>query len=153
MAEAYLARLKRESQGAIRVTDKMPQNFLYLSLAAAMLPGARVIHCVRDPVDTALSCYFQNFKDTLAFTTRMDWLAQWTRDYQRLMAHWKSHLPLEILDVPYADLCRNPDEWCRKITDFTELEWDRRCLDPEMLSLVYYFGFRILFLMFYATCK
>ena len=131
MAEAYLQRLCRQAPGAARITDKMPQNFLYLGLAQAMLPGARVIHCVRDPVDTALSCYFQHFKDTLAFTTQLDWLARWTADYQRLMAHWDATLSLPILHVPYAQLCQDPQGWAAKIVDFTGLDWDPSCLESH----------------------
>jgi tetratricopeptide (TPR) repeat protein len=136
MSAAYLARLCRRAGDARRVTDKMPQNFLYLGLVSAMLPGARIIHCVRDPVDTALSCYFQNFKDTLAFTTRLDWLASWVADYHRLMAHWETHLSLPILHVPYAGLCREPEAWSQAIVDFSGLPWDPQCLSSHTHSRV-----------------
>jgi tetratricopeptide (TPR) repeat protein len=131
LAGAYLKRLKRGSQGAARVTDKMPDNFLVLGLAAAVTPGARVIHCVRDPADTGLSCFFQNFKDTLAFTTRLDWLARWMTDYHRLMDHWQSSLSLPILRVPYEALCQDPGHWSRMIVDFIGLSWDPSCLQPH----------------------
>ncbi len=136
IADAYLGRLCRGGPEASRVTDKMPQNFLYLGLAAAMLPYARVIHCVRDPADTGLSCYFQNFKDTLGFTTDLEWLARWIQDYQRLMDHWKRVLPLPILDVPYAELCRDPETWSRRIVAFSDLDWDPRCLMAHTHSRV-----------------
>jgi tetratricopeptide (TPR) repeat protein len=136
MATGYLSRLCRDAPDALRVTDKLPQNFLFLGLVSAMLPRARVIHCVRDPADTALSCFFQNFKDTLNFTADLDWLAQWTRDYQRLMAHWHKVLPLPILDVPYAGVCREPERWTRKILDFMGLDWDPACLQAHSHSRV-----------------
>ena len=57
-AQTYLDRLTLLGGGAKRVTDKMPANFLHLGLIALLFPKARIVHCVRDPLDTCLSCYF-----------------------------------------------------------------------------------------------
>jgi hypothetical protein len=57
-------------------------------------------------------------------------LAQYYREHQRLMAHWRAVLPAgTILDVPYEKLVDDPKLWTRKILDFLGLEWDDRCLD------------------------
>ncbi len=63
-AQKYLDRLGGLAHNVVRVTDKMPHNFMALGLIDMLFPGARVIHCVRDPVDTCLSIYFQHFNDT-----------------------------------------------------------------------------------------
>jgi hypothetical protein len=39
-----------------RNTDKMPANFLFAGLIHLALPNATIIHTVRDPVDTCISC-------------------------------------------------------------------------------------------------
>mgnify|MGYP001192056793 CR=1 FL=1 len=136
LGEAYLSRATRSAGNAARISDKMPQNFLYLGLISKMLPGARVIHCVRDPADTALSCFFQNFKNTLAFSTDLSWLESWSRDYQRLMAHWRQNLQLPLFDVQYESLCHDPETWTRRILDFVGLDWDAQCLQPHSHSRV-----------------
>jgi len=60
-ASDYLSVLKRISDMALHVTDKMPHNFLYLGLINTLFPNAKIIHCMRHPLDTCLSCYFQHF--------------------------------------------------------------------------------------------
>ena len=51
------------------------------------------------------------------------------RDYQREMAHWRSVLPLPILDVPYEELVADQAGWSRKLIEFIGLPWDERCLN------------------------
>ena len=45
-----------------RIIDKMPANFRYAGLIRMALPQARIIHTVRDPVDTCLSCFAIPFR-------------------------------------------------------------------------------------------
>src|SRR5690606_6354043 len=56
----YLEKLERVSAVSSRVTDKMPQNFLYLGLIALVFKSARIIHCWRDPRDVCLSCFVED---------------------------------------------------------------------------------------------
>src|SRR5262249_44703128 len=56
LADRYLGRLARLGGQALRVLDKMPDNFLHLGVIAHLFPKARVIHCRRDPLDMCLSC-------------------------------------------------------------------------------------------------
>ena len=84
----------------------------------------------RDPIDTCLSCYFQNFSLAHNFTLDLSDLAHYYREHQRLMSHWRTVLPQgSILDVPYEELLADQEGWTRKILDFIELDWDARCLD------------------------
>ncbi len=60
-AERYLADLHALAPDATRVVDKLPGNYLHLGLIARMLPGAKIIHCVRDPRDIGLSVFTFRF--------------------------------------------------------------------------------------------
>ncbi len=128
LAQAYLDRLHDYDPEAKRVTDKMPANFINLGLVAIMLPGARVIHCVRDPLDTCLSIYFQRFNLTHNYATDFANLGHFHKEYERLMAHWKSVLDIPILEVNYADMIADQEKVSREIVAFSGLEWDDRCL-------------------------
>jgi tetratricopeptide (TPR) repeat protein len=128
LAEAYLRRLEAEAADTIRSVDKMPKNFLFLGLIALLFPRARLIHCLRDPRDTCLSCYFQDFGPRQPFSWDLEWLGRHYRDYQRLMAHWHAALPMPILDVPYEALVGDQAVWTHRIVDFLGLPWDERCL-------------------------
>ena len=128
-AQHYLARLRRLAPEARRVTDKMPQNFFHLGLLSLMFPGCRIVHCVRNPADTALSIYFQNFSGGLAYAFDLENIAAYYVQYRRLMAHWRAVLPIPVLDVRYEDLVARQEAVSREMIAFLGLDWDDRCLE------------------------
>jgi len=126
----YLQLLAGLSAGALRVVDKMPANFAYLGLIHAALPQARIIHMRRNPIDSCLSIYFQNFHVAHSYANDLDDLAHFYGEYERVMDHWRSILPQgTILDVPYEGLVQDPEAWSRAMVDFIGLPWDPACLD------------------------
>ena len=130
LAAGYLRVVAGHSGGAERVVDKAPLNVDYLGVIHSVLPRARVIYVRRDPIDSCLSCYFQQFSQDLDFTMDLSDLAHYYGEHQRLVTHWRSVLPSEaLLEVPYAALVADQETWSRKIVDFLGLEWDERCLD------------------------
>jgi len=130
MADSYLQQLQRLSATALRVVDKMPNNFLNLGLIHSALPAARIIHMQRHPVDTCLSIYFQHFSVIHAFATDLEDLTHYYQEYRRLMAHWRVALPPgAILDVPYEGLVEDLEFWSRRMVEFAGLPWDPRCLE------------------------
>jgi tetratricopeptide (TPR) repeat protein len=130
LAAGYLRVLAEHAANAPRVVDKAPFNAQYLGVIHAVFPRARVIYLRRDPIDSCLSCYFQQFSQDLDFTMDLSDLAHYYREHQRLVAHWRSVLPAEtLLEVPYAALVADQETWTRKIVSFLGLEWDARCLD------------------------
>jgi len=128
LAKDYVTRLRRYSSGAGRVTDKMPYNYLRVGLIRLLFPAAPIIHCVRDPRDTCLSCYFSNFLATQTFTNDLQSLADYYVHYIRLMAHWRETLDAPMFEVCYEDLVREPEHICRELLKHLELDWDPRCL-------------------------
>ena len=130
LAQDYLRVLAGHSPDAARVIDKMPVNSDYLGVIHSILPNARVIYLRRDPIDTCLSCYFQQFPPSLNFSMDLSDLAHYYREHQRLVAHWRRVLPPEsFLDVPYAELTADQETWTRRILEFVGLPWNERCLD------------------------
>jgi tetratricopeptide (TPR) repeat protein len=130
LAAGYLDLLQRLSSGAARVIDKFPTNFFLLGLIRAVLPRARIIHMQRDPRDTCLSIYFQQFEAANNYANDLEDLAYYYREYQRLMRHWSNTLPTDaVLHVPYERLVADPEAWSRRMVDFVGLPWDARCLD------------------------
>jgi tetratricopeptide (TPR) repeat protein len=126
----YLRVLAGYSRDALRVVNKQPLNSDRLGLIHSALPNARMIYLSRDPIDTCLSCYFQQFLPALNFTMDLSELAHYYREHQRLVAHWRNVLPAQtLLEVPYAELVADQETWTRRILDFLGLPWDERCLD------------------------
>jgi Flp pilus assembly protein TadD len=129
VAEDYLRLIERRCPQALRIVDKTPANSDLVGFIHTVFPNARIIRMRRDPIDTCLSCYFQNFSTGMTFTMDLADLADYYRVHKRLMDHWCSELPTgTILEVPYEELVSDQEAWTRKILDFIGLEWDERCL-------------------------
>lgn len=129
-AEEYLRILEGHSGSASRIVDKAPVNSDFLGLIHSVFPNARIIYMQRDPVDTCLSCYFQQFLTGIKFAFDLSDLVHYYREHQRIMAHWRAVLPPgQILEVPYEELVTDQETWSRKMIDFIGLEWDARCLE------------------------
>jgi len=130
LAEEYLARFHTAPSGAARVIDKMPANFLYVGLIHAAFPRARIIHMQRDPVDTCLSIYFQNFFNMSPYGHDLEHLAHYYAQYVRITEHWRAVLPATaLLEVRYEALVADPESSTRRMLSFLALPWDPRCLD------------------------
>lgn len=128
VANDYLACLSRLSIGAGRITDKMPSNFFHLGLIALLFPGARVIHCLRDPVDTCLSSYFQDFSGRHTYSTNLELLGRYYRDYQRLMAHWRQVMPIPMIEINYEEVVGDLESGSRRLVEYCGLKWSDQCL-------------------------
>ena len=112
------------------IVDKLPHNFMHLGLAAIITPDVRVIHTVRDPLDTCLSCYFQHFGGpSFTFSNQLDALSSFYRQYHRLMEHWKAVLPISIHTVQYEDLVSNTEDVAKSMVSHLGLDWDASVLD------------------------
>ncbi|MFB6261416.1 MAG: sulfotransferase, partial [Thiohalorhabdaceae bacterium] len=129
-AQGYLDRLAELAPAeAQRVTDKMPQNFLHLGAMALMFPEAAFIHTRRDPRDTCLSCYFQNFvAQGLTFAYDLSNLGHYYALYEDLMAHWHEVLPVSLYDLQYEELVADPETKVAELLAHCGLEWDDRCM-------------------------
>ena len=110
------------------VTDKMPENFLHLGLIELLFPQSKIVHCIRDPLDTCLSCYFQEFSGTHHYAYDLTSLGAYFYQYRKIMAHWDQVLTLPILEVRYEDMVFNTESTCRAIFDFLGLGWEDQCL-------------------------
>lgn len=125
----YLARLRDIGADGERVTDKMPSNYFFAGLIHLALPNATIIHSVRDPVDTCLSCFSKLFSSEQNHTYDLGELGRYYRRYRRLMAHWQRVLPAgRMLEVRYEDVIADLDTQARRIVAHCGLDWDDRCL-------------------------
>jgi hypothetical protein len=126
----YVAALRSLAPDAARITDKMPGNFLFIGLIRLILPNARIIHVLRDPVDTCLSCFSKLFMGEQAFSYDLAELGRYYRAYQRLMAHWRAVLPAgAMLEVEYETLVQDFESQARRLIAYCGLEWDPACLE------------------------
>ncbi|MBI1174855.1 MAG: tetratricopeptide repeat protein [Sideroxydans sp.] len=130
MGREYMDRVWKRAPDARYITDKMPGNFRYLGLIHLMLPNAKIIHSMRDPLDSCFSCYALSFKDGHEYSYDLEMLGRHYQRYQRLMAHWHSVLPAgKILDVRYEDIVADLEGQTRRLLEYVDLPWDPACLN------------------------
>jgi tetratricopeptide (TPR) repeat protein len=130
IGDGYLASIRALAPNAARITDKMPGNFNYLGLIYLVLPNARIIHTLRDPMDSCLSCYTHLFNDTMEFAYDLETLGRYYVRYMKLMEHWRAVLPEDfILDVRYEDLVGDVEQQTRRMLRHVDLPWDDGCLE------------------------
>jgi len=132
-AEAYLRVLRDISPDRLRVTDKMPTNFIFLGAIHLAFPNARIIHCRRNPLDNCLSLYLTAFPQPVNFLHSRENILFYYSEYQRLMNHWREVIPSDrLLEIDYEALVGDREATSRRMIEFTGLEWNEACLHPEM---------------------
>jgi tetratricopeptide (TPR) repeat protein len=130
LGSLYLDSMMERSASALRITDKMTLNFLFVGLIHLALPDAAIIHAVRDPADTCLSCFSTHFSNGNEHTYELAELGRYYRHYRDLMTHWHDVLPPgRILDVRYEELVADVEKVARRVISHCGLDWDPRCLD------------------------
>lgn len=129
LGQRYLQHAQWRARGKPRFTDKLPLNFLHVGFIAEALPQARILHMVRDPMDSCLSNLKELFADAYPYSYRLDELAEHYGRYRKLMVHWHAMFPGRILDVAYEDLVSDPEAQARRILEFCGLAWAPGCVD------------------------
>ena len=127
LAADYRAMLIERFPEAINVTDKRPDNFLYIGLIKALFPQAKIVHTVRDALDNCLSIYFLHLDPAMSYALDLMDIGHHYRQYRRLMSHWKRLFGADILDVSYDSLVRDSKPQLEQVLAFLGLGWDEGC--------------------------
>ena len=126
----YLKALREGAGEARRITDKLLTKFLFLGLINLLLPKAKVIHTVRDPVDTCLSGFTKLFKDDMPQSYDLAELGRYYRKYRELMDHWEAVLPEGFMTtVRYEAVVADTEKEARRLVDFLGLQWADQCIE------------------------
>ena len=128
LASRHLERLRALDRDALRIVDKMPENYRYLSLLASLFPRAKLIHCRRDLRDVAVSCWMTHFKD-IRWAYDQEQMASRFGEYRRMMEHWRKVLPVSLLEVDYEETVADLEGVARKLVAFCGLAWEPGCLE------------------------
>ncbi|WP_237057984.1 tetratricopeptide repeat-containing sulfotransferase family protein [Microbulbifer sediminum] len=110
------------------IIDKNPSNFLYLGAIKLALPGAKIIHIQRNPMDTCYAIFKTLFKSAHPYSYDLADLAEYYSAYDSLMKHWRSTIGNGFLEVRYEDLVQAPEATSRVLMEYCGLEWRESCL-------------------------
>ncbi|MDE3121851.1 MAG: tetratricopeptide repeat protein [Paracoccaceae bacterium] len=130
--QSYLSALARRNAGAACVTDKAPQNFLFIGLIAKALPEARIVHVTRDAKAVCWSNYRQYFAaNALGYSYDLADVVAYYRLYADLMQDWAQRYPGRIIDLDYDRLTEDQESETRRLIAALDLPWDAACLAPH----------------------
>jgi tetratricopeptide (TPR) repeat protein len=128
LAQRYRDQLAQVVPGAHVVTDKRPDNYLYVGLIKRLFPQARIVHTRRQPLDNCLSVYFLHLGHAKPYALDLLDTGHYLLQQQRLMDHWKALYPDDILDFDYDAFVQDPRTGTARLLAFCGLPWDERCL-------------------------
>jgi tetratricopeptide (TPR) repeat protein len=127
----YLAQTQWRAGGRSHFVDKLPINWIQAGFIRRALPGARILHMTRDPMDACFSNFRAFFGVGYAYSYNFDALAAHYRQYRRLMDHWHDAMPGQILEVPYARLVADAESVTREVLDFCGLPYEAGCAELD----------------------
>lgn len=128
------AQSMKVSGASVRVTDKRPDNFLYIGLIKAMLPSARFIVTERDWRDVATSIYSVRLGPSQAYATSLENIRHYIELQTELINHWESVLGTDLIRVRYEDLVLQPQATVTNLLDWLGESWDEQCLSFHKLK-------------------
>jgi tetratricopeptide (TPR) repeat protein len=127
VAGRHLKQLRERHPDALRVADKMPDNYMYLGMIATLFPKAKLVHCRRDLRDIAVSCWMTNFRH-IPWSNSPEHIASRFHEYQRVMEHWQKVLPVPVLEVGYEETVEDLEGVARRLIAWCGLDWEPACL-------------------------
>src|SRR5208282_3948018 len=113
---------------ALRIVDKMPENYWLLGLLAVLFPRAKFIHCRRILRDVAVSCWMTHFHD-VRWANDPRHIASRFQQYQRIMDHWRTVLPVPLLELDYEEAVADLEGVAQKLVAWCGLAWEPKCLE------------------------
>jgi tetratricopeptide (TPR) repeat protein len=128
MASEYRQTLRRLFPGADLVTDKRPDNFLYIGVIKRLFADAKIVHTTRDALDNCLSVFFLHLDHSMSYALDLLDTGHYYRQYRRLMDHWKRIYGDDIIDVHYDALVRDTRPVVAALLESLGLDWQDSCL-------------------------
>ena len=122
LAAQYLQMLSQRFPGAPHVTDKRPDNFLYIGLIKRLFPGAKIVHTTRQPLDNCLSVFFLHLDQGMSYAMDLMDTAHYYAQQRRLMSHWKALYGADILDFDYDAFVHDPGAATQRLLSFCGLQ-------------------------------
>ncbi len=130
LGKKYLDQTWKLAPDKMFIVDKMPSNCFYIGMIHRMLPTAKIIHAIRDPMDSCFSCFTHLFKNSMLFAYDLTALGDYYVLYAQTMQHWQKVLPsTRIFDLSYEQMVNHHEALTKQLLDYIGLPWDPNCLN------------------------
>ncbi len=122
MREYYLNTISTQSN--LISIDKLPANFWNIGLIKILFPNAKIIHCIKDPVDACVSLFRQNFSEGHAYSYSLKDSADYYDLHLELIEHWIKVFPNQIFQLNYKAFLKNYRNTSIKLFNYCDLKWN-----------------------------
>lgn len=127
--DRHAALCEERTGGATRMTDKRPDNFLYVGLIKAILPNAKFVVTERDWRDVAISVFSTRLGPSQGYATRLADIRHYLQLHRELIDHWEKLLGDDLVRVSYESLVNDPRETVGALLKRLGEAWDDACLE------------------------
>jgi tetratricopeptide (TPR) repeat protein len=129
VGRTYLQAVSRDQREAAVLIDKTPDNLPYMGLIHRALPGAKIIHVHKSPMDACYSVFKTYFSKGYGYSYSLEKLASYYIAYQKMMEEWRALLPGVFIDTSYEQLVENQRSQTQRLLDYCCLNWEDECMD------------------------
>ncbi len=124
LAKAYIEKMEQVDGGVNKVINKLPDNYMYVSLIKSLFPDAKIIITEREIKDNCLSIYFQNLSNKFAYSTSLESIKEHYLMQESTVQIWKQKYKDDIYIFNYENLIHNPKESIIKLCLFLDVHYE-----------------------------
>ena len=126
----YQKKVINQFKTSVFYTDKNLFNYMYCPIISCYFPKAKIINCMRNPLDNILSIYRANFLNQ-SFSFSLTDISNLYINYFETMEEYKSKFNEYIYDYNYEDMIENPNNIIPKIIKWLDWDWNDKYLSPH----------------------
>lgn len=117
--------------GSRMVIDKLPLNIMHIGLINLVFPDAKIIVALRDPRDSCLSCFMQDFElnSAMIHFLTLDRAVQFYTQVMGAWLHFRDIITLSHITVRYEDTVQNLEFEAKRLFDHLGLDWQSKVLE------------------------
>jgi tetratricopeptide (TPR) repeat protein len=131
ISRLYMDTIRRRSPNSRVIANSNPNNLSCSTLILEGLPNAKIIHCVRHPMDHCLSIYFKLYETDHKYSYDLESLANFYLGYARFMNECYRLFGDRILTVQYEELIHSPLDVAERIFEHCDLDFDPAALQLQ----------------------
>ena len=123
--------MRRLSGDAQYFVNTLDTNILSLAEITTVLPEARLVLCLREPLDNALLMYLKRYEQGHAHAYDFEDIAHFMAQRSRLQAHWRGLFGERIMTLEYETLVHGGAAVAARIAAHVGLRFDPAAALPE----------------------
>ena len=128
IGEEYIKNIRQLSADTKHILVKDLLNFTWLGFIKLIFPNTKIVHCVRNPMDTCVSLFKNYFVGGVDFSYDLIELGEYYNFYRDIMLFWNNILPNYYVNIFYEELIDDPKKQIEKLLNVCNLEWNESCM-------------------------